>query len=101
VRDKSKLDGKSCNGAPDMIAEILSPSNTKHDTIVKFRLYQKYGVKEYWVVDPRNKTVSVHILENGKYFTFAYEDRNVIPVHVLAGCRINLADVFKENEEVE
>ena len=96
VCDKSKLDGKSCVGAPDMAIEILSSSNTRHDTVVKFRLYQKAGVKEYWVVDPDKKSVNVYLLENGKYFTVTYSDNDIVPVNVLDGCEINLADVFAE-----
>jgi len=98
VCDKSKLDGKGCVGAPDMIIEILSPSNTRHDMHVKFRLYQKAGVKEYWIVDPDSRTVSVHILENGKYFRHSYGDTDIVPVEVLDGCQINLTDVFEEVE---
>jgi len=96
VCDRSKLDGRGCVGAPDMAVEILSPSNTKHDVFVKFRLYQKYGVREYWVVDPGGRTVSVHTLENGRYFTAVYGDADAVPVYVLEGCEIDLADVFAE-----
>ena len=96
VCEKSKLDGRSCVGAPDMIIEILSPANPRHDTAVKFRLYQKAGVREYWVVDPDRKTVSVHVLEKGKYFTAVYFDDDIVPVSVLSGCQIYLSDVFEE-----
>lgn len=68
VCDKSKIDEKGCNGAPDMIVEIVSPSSIKTDRIVKFNMYEKVGVKEYWIVEPEVKIVSVFVLqENGRY----------------------------------
>jgi Uma2 family endonuclease len=96
VCDRSKLDGKRCNGAPDMIIEILSPNSAKRDLIIKFNKYQQAGVREYWVVNPDNKIVSVHILENGKYVTSAYSDTDTVSVHVLDGCEIDLREVLEE-----
>jgi len=102
VCDKSKLDGKSVVGAPDMIIEILSSSNAgnkRHDKVTKFRLYQKAGVREYWIIDPESYTADVYILENGKYIANLYNDEDIVPVHVLEGCEINLADVFDDLTE--
>lgn len=94
--DRSKLDGTGCKGAPDMTVEILSPSTAKRDRLVKLRLYQDAGVREYWIVDPDTKTATVYTLENGKYVVAVYGDDEVAPVHILAGCEIVLADVFEE-----
>ena len=94
VCETTKLDDKGCNGAPDMVIEILSPSNAKHDTIRKFSKYLEAGVKEYWVVDPERQTVFVHILENGKYVVNGYEEPAVIDVTVLEGCQLNLNVVY-------
>ena len=96
VCDPSKLDEKGCVGVPDMVIEILSPSTGRHDKLVKFQLYQKTGVREYWIIDPETKTLQVCILENGKYVTSMYGDTGAVPVHVLEGCAINLQDVFEE-----
>ena len=96
VCDKSKLDGKHCDGAPDMIVEILSPSTAGRDHIVKYKLYLASGVREYWIIDPNTKTVMIHILEGGKYQTSTHEAADTVPVRVLDGCSINLADVFAE-----
>jgi Uma2 family endonuclease len=101
VCDESKHDGKSVKGAPDMIIEILSPFNAQHDIITKTRLYRKAGVREYWIVAPRGRTVQVYILANGKYIVSDYNDGDMIPVHVLHGCEINLADVFYDTVESE
>jgi len=69
VSDFSKIaDGKNIKGAPDFIAEVLSPSNSAHDLITKRDLYEKHGVKEYWIVDINNKNIYVYVLkENGAY----------------------------------
>lgn len=69
VCDKKKLDsGKYCLGAPDLIIEILSPSTAKKDLLTKRHLYEKYGVKEYWIADPEHKDITVLLLqEDGKY----------------------------------
>ena len=97
VCDEKKLeDGKGVVGAPDLIVEILSPSNVKHDTFRKFTLYQKSGVREYWIVDPEVKTLMVYLLHGGKYLASAYDESDTaVPVHILEGCTIDLAEVFE------
>ncbi len=73
VCDSDKLDGQTCNGAPDWVIEILSPHNSDHDTVEKLALYQKSGVREYWIVDPMNEKVLVYPFEQAKavgIFTF-------------------------------
>lgn len=72
VCDKSKLDGQNCNGAPDLVLEILSPSSEKHDLFRKFNLYRLAGVKEYWILDPETQGLLVHLLKEGEYITRAY-----------------------------
>ena len=102
VCDESKIDIRGIKGAPDLIIEILSPFNITHDTARKFRQYQKAGVKEYWIVDPIRRTVEVYILKNGKYGVGSvYRDDDIIPVHVLPGCEINLSEVFYDAIEIE
>ena len=96
VCDKSKLDGKKCNGAPDLVIEILSPSTLSLDKVIKYNKYLQTGVKEYWVIDPVEKTVIVHLLENGKFVTSAYGPTGTIPVSVLDDCTISADDLFGE-----
>ena len=62
ICDPSKLDGKRCNGAPDWIIEVTS-SNRHDDLVVKYSLYQKYGVREYWIVDPKYQKTLVYFFE--------------------------------------
>lgn len=71
ICDKSKLDGKRCNGAPDWVIEVVS-SNYKDDYFRKLNLYQVSGVREYWIVDPRINRTFVYFFEDMK------EDTNVI-----------------------
>ena len=98
ICDPSKIDDKGCLGAPDMIVEIISLSNTKHDVKTKFELYQKHGVKEYWIVFPYDKMVQVWLLDdNGKYqlqANFVEDDK--IKVNILPECEIDLTDVFED-----
>ncbi|MDR1559763.1 MAG: Uma2 family endonuclease [Clostridiales bacterium] len=97
VCDHAKLsDGKSCNGAPDMIVEIISPSTASLDWFKKTRLYQKAGVGEYWIVDPEIKAVFVNILEDGQYQPREYtvSDSASLPVRALPGFRVQLDELF-------
>lgn len=96
ICDRSILDKKRCNGAPDMVIEITSPSTSRHDRFTKLNKYLQTGVKEYWIVDPDDKLVTVHILENGKYVIAPYEGDETVSVNILDGCQITLTDVFAE-----
>jgi Uma2 family endonuclease len=94
VCDLTKLDGKRCDGAPDMAVEILSPSTQGKDRLLKFNKYMEAGVREYWIIDPKDEIISVNILKNGEYVTKMYGNTGSIPVHVLEGCIISIDDLF-------
>jgi len=98
VCDLSKLDDMGCIGAPDLIVEILSPSTARNDWNKKFNLYEKAGVREYWIVDPNAKTVHVFLLqEDGSYdFGSIYESPQKVPVHIFDGLEIDLKEVFED-----
>lgn len=98
VCDPSKLDDRGCKGAPDMVVEILSPSTQRHDQLVKLGLYQRAGVREYWIVDPMNKTTRVMLLDAGGTLQLheVYDRKGVAKVNVLDGCFIELSKVFPE-----
>ena len=97
VCDKNKLDKHGCKGAPDMVVEILSPSTRRHDRLVKLGLYQRAGVREYWIVNPEDKTVQVLLLEDGKLLPHEdYGRDDVAKVNALDGCFIELGKVFTE-----
>jgi len=101
VCDKTKIDDKGCNGAPDMIIEILSPSTASNDRVKKFNSYAAAGVREYWIVDPDEKSLHVCILENNKYTVTAYDHDEIemVSVQVLEGCQINMKNIFLGSEK--
>ena len=97
VCDKSKLDKHGYKGAPDLIIEILSPSTRRHDRLTKYNLYQRAGVREYWIVNPEDQTVQVYTLENGIFVpSEVYGAEEIAKVNVLDGCFIELSKVFSE-----
>ena len=65
ICDPGKLTDRGCAGAPDWIIEIVPPGNSSHDYVRKLNLYADAGVREYWIVDPNGKTVSVYDLAAG------------------------------------
>ncbi len=67
ICDEAKLDEQGCNGAPDLVVEVLSPGNTKHEMNQKFDLYRDAGVLEYWLVEPADEVVLVYVLQNDQY----------------------------------
>jgi Uma2 family endonuclease len=94
ICDLSKLDDRGCNGAPDMIVEIMSPSNRQNDMLVKFRKYLQAGVREYWIIDTEEKTVHVCVLDDNQYRVSVYDETQTAPVTVLPGFSIELKPVF-------
>ena len=100
VCDPTKIDRKGCLGAPDWIIEILSPGNPSHDTKNKFDLYEESGVGEYWIVFPGEQTVSVFLLEDGRYQPRGdYYQPGPIPVRTLPGAVVEWAEVFEDVEQ--
>ncbi|GHV30672.1 hypothetical protein AGMMS4952_18030 [Spirochaetia bacterium] len=97
ICDKSKISERGCYGAPDLIIEILSPSTARTDLLVKFNLYQRIGVPEYWIVDPERRLVHVHLLHEGRYTTTTCDETGTVAVGVLPGCSINLNEVFPDS----
>ncbi len=97
VCNLSILDDRGCNGVPDMIIEIISPSSAKKDRVEKFNKYEKAGVKEYWIVEPDEQIVSVFTLQaNGRYGRpdmFTNEDK--INVAIFPDLEIDLTTVFR------
>ena len=96
ICDKSIITKAGCTGAPDMVVEILSPSTSKKDRELKFRIYQETGVREFWIIDPESKITSVNILEHEKYITKVYQETDKAPVYILDDFEIDLVEVFAE-----
>ena len=96
ICDESILTERGCLGAPDLIIEILSPSTARNDKKIKFKKFLQAGVREYWIVDPELDLLEVNILENDRYITTIYDENDTVPVTVLKGLEIDLAEVFAE-----
>lgn len=95
ICDENKLDDKGCNGAPDLIVEILSPKNSKHDVDTKFNLYQESGVKEYWIVEPEARIVLIYSLINEKYIgSKPFSEGEIIKSPLFSEMNIAVDDVF-------
>ena len=67
VCDLEKIDGRGCMGAPDLVVEILSPSNSRKDLKDKYEIYEEAGVPEYWIVDADDKAIYRYVLQEGVY----------------------------------
>ena len=67
ICDRDKIKANGIYGAPDLIVEILSPRTVKSDRGIKKDTYEKYGVKEYWLINPQDKSIEVYHLLDGKY----------------------------------
>lgn len=67
VCDPSKLDRRGVNGAPDLVVEVLSPSTASHDHVLKRRVYERAGVREYWLVHPTDRVLHVYLLGDDGY----------------------------------
>lgn len=82
-------------GPPDLLVEIISGGSIRRDRIEKKDLYEQFGVTEYWIVDPNNRSVEVYRLHEGRYklFSFAAESGK-IQSSVLEGFEVEIAEIF-------
>ncbi|MCP4689322.1 MAG: Uma2 family endonuclease, partial [Desulfobacterales bacterium] len=92
ICDPTKLDDEGCRGAPDFIVEILSPSTSLRDHGIKLGMYERHGVKEYWIIDPIHKVVTVRRLgDDGKYgMPLIYAEKGKLEVLTLPGLIVDL-----------
>jgi Uma2 family endonuclease len=82
-------------GAPDLLMEILSPSNRRHDVIIKAALYATFGVPEYWLVDPEHDSIIVQSLRDGVFVPVSSTD-GIARSLVLPGFEVDPAEIFAE-----
>lgn len=88
---------------PDFIAEVLSKSSVKtieHDTVTKFRDYEKHGVAEYWIIDPYDKTVSQYVLKDRKYDLLLKAGEGTIHAMAIPGLSLPIAAIFEKQENL-
>ena len=92
VCDKNKLTELNIQGAPDLIIEIASPITLEKDTVIKLELYEKFGVKEYWIIDPVSLNITVYF--NGKTEVYSIKD-NYIPIEIFnKNLKLDIKDIF-------
>jgi len=96
VCDEKKRGNEGCRGAPDLVIEILSPSNTAIEMERKLKLYQDAAVREYWIVDPENMGLTVYRFQEGAILTYTYKKDAVVPVGIFTDLNISLTQVFTE-----
>ncbi len=86
---------KQVYGPPDLAVEILSPSSIRHDRKHKLDLYARFGVKEYWIVDPANHSLEILVLEGNRFAVYSLAaETGLAESKVLAGLTVDVAQVF-------
>jgi Uma2 family endonuclease len=96
VCDEKKRGKEGCHGAPDFIAEILSPSNTAIEMERKFHLYREAGVREYWVLEPEKKTLHTYLFSGKTILTNKYNENDKVKMSIFNDLEIELKPVFAE-----
>jgi Uma2 family endonuclease len=96
VCDDKKLSTNSVDGPPDLVIEIISPSNTAGLMLQKFNKYLAAGVGEYWVIDPDEAFIHVHILREDRFISALYQKDAVIQVSALPGLSIDLKTLWRQ-----
>ena len=88
---------RACEGAPDLVVEVLSPSTTRRDLVLKRARYAKFGVREYWVVNPATRSIEVLTLREGEYVSLGIYSGEMSPDSpVLPGFAFAVREIFPE-----
>jgi Uma2 family endonuclease len=97
VCDLQKIDARGMRGAPDWIAEVLSPGTASHDQMVKLPVYERAGVREVWLIDPIDRTLTLYRLEAGHYGRATFlELKGQTPLTAVSGVTIDWDQVLAE-----
>lgn len=105
VCDKNKITDANIQGPPDLVIEVLSPSTALKDKRGKKNLYERYGVKEYIIIDILDGYVERYILNNNRYdVPEIFGTQDVLKLYSLEGIEVSLWEIFeverKENQDV-
>ena len=95
ICDRSKLSDRGCEGAPDLVVEIVSPSNPGMDYVSKLKLYSEAGVREYWICDPQRGQVLRYDFSSESLLT-TYDFSEPVASVVLPGLEVNFARILEE-----
>ena len=93
ICDRSKLSDRGCEGAPDLVVEVVSPSNPGMDYVSKLSLYRRAGVKEYWICDPQRKQVLCYDFDSDLLLT-TYDFGDPVTSTVLPGLEVDFAQII-------
>lgn len=98
ICDREKLDDKGCLGSPDLIMEVVSPSSVAKDMIKKLNLYEKFSVKEYWLIHPVDKIIMVYKLEELEKYArpIVYPFEEEIPLGIFNDFAISIKALMDE-----
>lgn len=92
----SIVEAARINGAPDLVVEILSPATAYYDLRKKYKTYERCGVREYWVVDPEDKSIQVFVLKDGKFvLAQQVEGEGEVSSTVITGFRVSAQSIFQ------
>ena len=95
ICDPNKIDERGCIGAPDLVIEILTPSNTTKEMKNKFEIYEEAGVREYWLVEPNDRVVLIYILVDNIYQGLApITEEDLLKSTIFEGLEMPLKEIF-------
>jgi len=95
ICDQKKIDEKGCAGAPDLIVEILSASTASKDQVKKRRLYERHGVKEYWLIHPIERYAHIYALKDGAYELIGvFDDEATLESQLFTGLAVKMTEIL-------
>ena len=95
ICDQKKIDEKGCVGAPDMVVEILSASTASKDQVKKRRLYERHGVKEYWLIHPIERYAHIYALKGDNFeFIGVFDDTATLESQLFTGLAVKMAEIL-------
>ncbi|MBF0492200.1 MAG: Uma2 family endonuclease [Deltaproteobacteria bacterium] len=87
---------RNIQGAPDLVVEVLSPGTEQRDRLVKRKLYSRFGVKEYWIVDPERKNIEVITWEGSDFKTFqVFPENALFKSPLMEGLSFHIKEIFE------
>lgn len=98
AKDNLKVITKKCiEGVPDLVVEIISPSSFYRDQVEKKELYERFGVKEYWIIEPANKVIQIFTLQENKYMLHAFvAEEGKVTSTLLNGFEVNISEIINQ-----
>lgn len=97
ICDKEGLGEQNYQGVPTLVVEVLSPSTASVDFIKKMEIYMKFGVKEYWIISPQNKTIQIFSLNKDREYSepIIYSKDDLVKSVIFKDLQVKLGDIFE------